>query len=52
VNQKATFVCGQEFAAGLLQRQLPGKIINVASVTGFISATTISAYAATKGAVL
>ncbi|KAK4548844.1 hypothetical protein LTR36_008617 [Oleoguttula mirabilis] len=52
VNQKALFVCCQEFAKGLLSRSLPGKLINIASTAGFIGPTTISAYAATKGAVI
>lgn len=39
-------------AKKLLSLDRPGKIINVASIISFISSTTISPYAATKGGVL
>ncbi|KAF4761602.1 hypothetical protein HAV15_007017 [Penicillium sp. str.  len=52
VNLKATYVAAQEFANKLLQLQLPGKIINIGSVTSYRGMYNVSAYASSKGGVI
>jgi 2-deoxy-D-gluconate 3-dehydrogenase len=52
VNVKATYVSCQEFSRYLLDHGLPGKIINIASVTAFQANINTSVYSATKGAVV
>jgi len=52
VNLKGTFVAAQEFTKKLLQLQRPGKIINIASIVGFVATVNCSAYATTKAGVI
>ena len=51
VNVTGTFLCTQAFVPGMLQRGW-GRIVNVASIAGKMGAPYISAYAATKHAVI
>ena len=51
VNVTGTFLCAQAFLPGMLERGW-GRIVNVASIAGKMGAPYISAYAATKHAVV
>lgn len=52
VNQRATYICIQEFGRRLLDLNRPGKIINVSSVTAFQANRNTSVYGMTKAAVV
>ncbi|KAJ5099087.1 hypothetical protein N7532_006088 [Penicillium argentinense] len=52
INLKATYVAAQEFANKLLHLKLPGKIINIGSVTSYRGMYNVSAYASSKGGVI
>ena len=51
VNVEGTFLATQAFLPGMLERRW-GRVINVASVAGLVGAPYITAYAATKHAVV
>lgn len=51
VNATGTFLCTQAFLPGMLERRW-GRIVNVASVAGLMGAPYISAYVASKHAVV
>lgn len=51
VNVTGTFLCAQAFLPGMLERGW-GRIVNVASIAGKMGAPYITAYAATKHAVV
>ena len=52
VNLKGTMVAAQEVAKRLLHLERPGKIINVASIVGFVATVNCSAYAVAKAGVV
>lgn len=52
INLKGSFIASQEFGKELLRLNRPGKIINIASITGFIATVNCSAYATTKAGVV
>ncbi|KAJ6003963.1 gluconate 5-dehydrogenase [Penicillium canescens] len=52
INLKATYVVAQEFGKRLINLGLPGKIINIGSVTSFRGMYNVSAYASSKGGVI
>jgi 2-deoxy-D-gluconate 3-dehydrogenase len=52
VNLKGSFIAAQEFGKELLRLGRPGKIINIASITGFVATVNCSAYATTKAGVV
>ncbi|KAJ6114114.1 gluconate 5-dehydrogenase [Penicillium capsulatum] len=52
INLKATYIAAQEYAKRLLELKLPGKMINVGSVTSFRGMYNVSAYASSKGGVV
>lgn len=52
INLKATYLAAQEFVKRLLELKLPGKVINVGSVTSFRGMYNVSAYASSKGGVV
>ena len=52
VNAKALFFCAQAAGRHFLERGKPGKIINTSSTYGITAEPGLSAYAASKGAVL
>lgn len=52
INLKATYVAAQEISKKLLQLKLPGKIINIGSVTSYRGMYNVSAYASSKGGVV
>lgn len=51
VNLRGTFMVSQEIAAGMVERQAGGSIVNVTSVFGHIAAHGRSAYGMTKHAI-
>lgn len=51
VNVRGTFLCAQAFVPGMTSRGW-GRVVNVASVAGKVGAPYISAYSATKHAVI
>ncbi|KAJ5955851.1 gluconate 5-dehydrogenase [Penicillium viridicatum] len=51
INLKATYVVAQEFGKRLIDLGIPGKIINIGSVTSFRGMYNVSAYASSKGGV-
>ncbi len=51
VNVTATFLCTQAFVPGMVERKW-GRVVNVASIAGLSGAAYISAYAASKHAVI
>lgn len=52
INLKGSFIACQEFGKRLLDLNHPGKIINIASITGFVATINCSAYAMTKAGVV
>ncbi|KAJ5515474.1 gluconate 5-dehydrogenase [Penicillium freii] len=52
INLKATYVVAQEFGKKLIDLGIPGKIINIGSVTSFRGMYNVSAYASSKGGVI
>ncbi|KAJ5189622.1 gluconate 5-dehydrogenase [Penicillium cf. griseofulvum] len=52
INLKATYIAAQEFAKRLINLGIPGKIINIGSVTAFRGMYNVSAYASSKGGVI
>jgi len=52
INLKGSFIATQEFGKELLRLRRPGKIINIASITGFVATVNCSAYATTKAGVV
>jgi NAD(P)-dependent dehydrogenase (short-subunit alcohol dehydrogenase family) len=51
VNATSTFLCTQTFLPGMLQRGW-GRVVNVASVAGLVGSSYLTAYTASKHAVL
>lgn len=51
INLNSVFILSQCFARARIQKNLPGKIINIASLTSEASRPTIPAYTASKGAI-
>lgn len=51
VNATSTFLCTQTFLPGMLQRGW-GRVINIASVAGLVGSSYLTAYTASKHAVL
>ena len=51
INVRGPFLCSREFFAGMLDRGF-GRIVNIASVAGLDGAAYISAYAASKHALV
>lgn len=52
VNLKSVFFLAQSFARQLLQRQRPGKIINIASMLSFQGGIRVASYTASKSGLL
>ncbi len=50
-NLKSVFLCGQAVARHMVERKIPGTIINMASTSVKMTMPIISAYAASKGAI-
>ena len=48
-NLKAVFFLGQQVARYMVANQVPGRIINVASLTSKLGISNTSAYGASKG---
>lgn len=52
LNLKATVLCCQAEALKMIEHDIPGRIINVASSSGVVGAPTIAAYGAAKAGVI
>lgn len=52
MNLKTTFLCCQAEALAMIERDTPGRIINVGSSAGVSGAATLSAYGASKAGVI
>lgn len=50
-NLKSVFLCGQAVGRHMVERKIPGSIINMASSSVKMTMPNISAYAASKGAI-
>ncbi len=52
LNLKSTFLCCQAEALAMIEHDIPGHLINVASSSGVVAAPNISAYGAAKAGVI
>ena len=52
INLKSTFLCCQREAIAMIERDIEGRIINVASSSGVTGAPTVSPYGAAKAGVI
>lgn len=49
VNLKGAFLCAKEVAAQMVEKGIPGRIINIASIAGLVGSRSGCHYAASKG---
>lgn len=52
VNLKAAFLLSQRFAAALVARKAPGKVVNVASMLSFQGGVRVPSYTASKSGIM
>jgi NAD(P)-dependent dehydrogenase (short-subunit alcohol dehydrogenase family) len=52
VNLTGMFLCGQAVARAMVERGIPGRIVNVGSINSFAAEKEAAAYVASKGAIL
>ncbi len=51
-NLRGTFLCTRDVVKFMLDREIKGRVINIASVNSILPSTGISAYCASKGGIL
>ena len=51
-NLRTTFLCSQAFAKAMIERETPGAIVNIASISGLRASARLAPYGAAKAGVM